>query len=137
MRKKRKRKTFKPYPEGSHSMKKTIILAAVMTMILMAFTQQVLAAEEAPQQVLFKNVNVFNGTENKLYEGLNVLITGNKIDKIGKGVAGRPDATVIDGEGRTLMPGFWQVREFTPPALISRRPPATVTFASRRNVTGI
>ncbi len=62
--------------------------------------------EEALPQVLFKNVNVFNGTEHKLHEGMNVLVTGNKIEKIGKGISAGPDASVIDGEGRTLMPGL-------------------------------
>ena len=64
-------------------------------------------ADEAPQVVVFKNVNVFNGTENKLYDNHSVVVTGNKITAITKGNADIPtDAEVIDGEGRTLMPAL-------------------------------
>jgi imidazolonepropionase-like amidohydrolase len=55
---------------------------------------------------LFKNVNVFNGSEDRLYEDMDVLVAGNLIEKIGKGLSGRPDATVIEGNGKTLMPGL-------------------------------
>ncbi|NMP16011.1 amidohydrolase family protein [Thalassotalea sp. Y01] len=58
-------------------------------------------------QVLFKNVDVFNGTDNKLYEDLNVLVDGNKIARISeKDIEAAQDATVIDGTGKTLTPGF-------------------------------
>ena len=58
-------------------------------------------------QVLFKNVDVFNGTDNKLYEDLNVLVDGNKIARISeKDIEAAQDATVIDGAGKTLTPGF-------------------------------
>ncbi|MFM2642328.1 amidohydrolase family protein [Vibrio chagasii] len=64
-------------------------------------------AAEAPQVVVFKNVNVFNGTENKLYKNHSVVVTDNKITAITKGEADIPaDAQVIDGEGRTLMPAL-------------------------------
>jgi imidazolonepropionase-like amidohydrolase len=84
-------------------------LLAVTILVVGIAMPQAQAQEQdkgEPPQVLFKNVNVFNGTEDKLHEGLNVLVTGNKIEKIGKGVSGRPDAAVIEGEGRTLMPGL-------------------------------
>ncbi|MGR5258522.1 amidohydrolase family protein [Vibrio astriarenae] len=64
-------------------------------------------AVEAPQVVVFKNVNVFNGTEDKLYNNHSVVVTGNKITAITKGDVDIPaDAEVIDGEGRTLMPAL-------------------------------
>ncbi|WNC73648.1 amidohydrolase family protein [Thalassotalea psychrophila] len=55
---------------------------------------------------LFTNVNVFNGTENKLYEGLNVLVEGNKVTKITADNITSDGATVIEGNGKTLMPGL-------------------------------
>lgn len=56
-------------------------------------------AVEAPQVVVFKNVNVFNGTENKLYDNHSVVVTGNKITAITKGNADIPtDAEVIDAK---------------------------------------
>lgn len=61
----------------------------------------------AEPQVLFTNVDVFNGTEDKLYEDHNVLVEGNKIKAISKtAIATNEGATVIDGSGKTLTPGF-------------------------------
>ena len=77
--------------------------------LLITFILQPLlsAAQEVPlpQQVLFKNVNVFNGTDARLYD-VEVLIENNLIKKVGKSINARTDATVIDGGGRTLMPGM-------------------------------
>jgi len=61
--------------------------------------------EEAPKQVLFTNVKIFNGVDNKLIKK-DVLVENNLIKKIGKGLKAGKYATVIDGGGRTLMPGF-------------------------------
>ncbi|NMP17902.1 amidohydrolase family protein, partial [Thalassotalea sp. Y01] len=56
---------------------------------------------------LFKNVNVFNGTDNKLYKGLNVLVEGTTISKISDDdIPINGDARIIDGQGKTLMPGL-------------------------------
>ena len=38
--------------------------------------------EKAPVQVLIKNVNLFDGTTDKLRKGINVLVEGNLIKKI-------------------------------------------------------
>ncbi|TRX55707.1 metal-dependent hydrolase family protein [Thalassomonas sp. M1454] len=58
-------------------------------------------------QVLFKNVDIFNGTENKLYEDHFVLVEDNKIKRISaKSIKADSEATVIDGTGKTLTPGF-------------------------------
>jgi imidazolonepropionase-like amidohydrolase len=67
-----------------------------------------LAADDPPPpQTLFKNVNIFNGTEDKLYENHQVLVEGNIIKAISAGeIEARDGATVIDGNGRTLMPGL-------------------------------
>ena len=63
--------------------------------------------ENQPAQVLFTNVNVFNGTDNKLYENHQVLVEGNLIRAISASdIKTRDDAAVIDGGGRTLMPGL-------------------------------
>ena len=56
---------------------------------------------------LIKNVNVFDGTSKKLTTGKDVVLSGNKIDKIID--AGSPEDgydEVIDGGGGTLMPGL-------------------------------
>jgi imidazolonepropionase-like amidohydrolase len=65
-----------------------------------------LALPTMAQQVLIQNVNIFNGTDNKLISNQDVLIEGEVIKSIGRGLQGAEDTTVIDGDGRTLMPGL-------------------------------
>lgn len=62
---------------------------------------------ETAGNTLFTNVNIFNGTDNKLYKGMNVLVEGKTISSISSKAITAPDgATVIDGGGKTLMPGM-------------------------------
>ena len=83
-----------------------MLAITAVCLLFMTSVQQVMAEDPPPPQVLFKNVNVFNGTSESLAMDTDVLVTGNLIDKVGKGVSGRPDATVIDGGGNTLIPGL-------------------------------
>ena len=58
---------------------------------------------------LFRNVRVFDGKGGKLTEPRNVMVHGNVIERISTGAPpSSADArvTVIDGGGRTLMPGL-------------------------------
>src|SRR6516162_3552397 len=59
-----------------------------------------------PTATLFKNVKVFDGKSDKLTASTSVLVVGNKIEKIGGDIAAPEKASVIDGGGRTLMPGL-------------------------------
>ncbi len=65
-----------------------------------------LAPVAQPSVTLFKNVKVFDGKSDKLTASTSVLVVDNKIAKIGSEIAAPEDATVIDAEGRTLMPGL-------------------------------
>jgi len=67
----------------------------------------VLAENHEPKQTLFTNVNVFNGTDNRIYENHNVLVEANVIKAISDtDIKPKAGATVIDGQGKTLMPGL-------------------------------
>jgi imidazolonepropionase-like amidohydrolase len=55
---------------------------------------------------VFENVKVFDGKSDKLTESTSVLVVGNRIEKIGDALAVPANATVINGNGRTLMPGL-------------------------------
>jgi imidazolonepropionase-like amidohydrolase len=82
-------------------------LTLITFIALFAFAPIALAdRDKAPQQVLFKNVNIFNGHDAKLAMGQDVLVEGNLIKKIGKRLKAGNVAIVIDGKGRTLMPGL-------------------------------
>jgi len=66
-----------------------------------------LAAEPPTTEVLFRNVRVFDGTSAALSGPTAVLVRGNTIAAIGVGaVAASPAVTIVDGGGRTLMPGL-------------------------------
>jgi len=63
------------------------------------------AAPKSP--VAFTNIRLFDGKSDKLLSGLRVVVEGNKIravDPDSKSVSS--DVQVIDGGGRTLMPGM-------------------------------
>jgi imidazolonepropionase-like amidohydrolase len=62
-------------------------------------------AQGSPTLVLIKNVNIFDGTSESLITGQDVLIEGSLIKQIGPGLSAS-GATLIDGGGRTLMPGL-------------------------------
>ena len=55
---------------------------------------------------LFNNVAVWDGFADALQPGMNVLVENNKVTQISAEPISNADATVIDGEGRTLMPGL-------------------------------
>jgi imidazolonepropionase-like amidohydrolase len=66
-------------------------------------------AAAPPAAVLFQNVRVFDGKRGELSAASHVLVRGNTIEAVStEPVAAdrRADALVIDGGGRTLMPGL-------------------------------
>ena len=56
-------------------------------------------------RVLFTNVYVFDGINDGL-KSLDVLVEDNLIKQVGKDIEASEGVTVIDGGGRTLMPGL-------------------------------
>jgi imidazolonepropionase-like amidohydrolase len=63
-------------------------------------------AQDTPNQVLFKNVNVFDGFAPDLIKGANVLVEGNVITKVSTDAIEAPNATLIDATGKFLTPGL-------------------------------
>lgn len=63
-------------------------------------------AQDDPAQTLFTNVHVFDGVNEARIENANVLVEGNVIKQISTDMIDAGQATVIDGDGRTLMPGI-------------------------------
>jgi len=64
------------------------------------------ATVEKPSRILIQNVNVFNGQSETLIKNASVLVEGNRIKAISTKAMATEGATVIDGGGRTLMPGL-------------------------------
>lgn len=64
------------------------------------------AAQDASGPILFTNVNVFDGVNKTLIKNANVVVTGNKITSVSTEPLAVAGGRVIDGKGRTLMPGL-------------------------------
>ena len=60
----------------------------------------------AQDTILIKNVNVWDGTSDKLKENHSVLIIGNLIEDVAKKIDVPENTTIIDGKGKTLIPGL-------------------------------
>jgi imidazolonepropionase-like amidohydrolase len=72
-----------------------------------AFAQA--APHAPPSTVLFQNVRIFDGKGGALSAPSNVLVRANKIERISTGpipVDRSANAQIIEGGGRTLMPGL-------------------------------
>lgn len=83
------------------------ILSATLTSGFLAFaTLPASAQDDAPRQVLFTNVNIFNGVDGALMENGSVLVEGNLIESVSADGIDASNAYMVDGEGRTLMPGL-------------------------------
>lgn len=65
-------------------------------------------AQDAPE-TLFRDVRVFDGQSDRLSPPTNVAVKGNVITAIGPAAKAGAGARVIEGRGRTLMPGLIDV----------------------------
>ncbi|KGF72795.1 hydrolase [Neosynechococcus sphagnicola sy1] len=94
------------------------IILGTLLLILIGFMGQVGFAQtqsppnvqsQEPTSILFQNVQIFNGTAEQLSSPSNVLVVGNKIQKISPESISVPlgtSVTRINGGGRVLMPGL-------------------------------
>ena len=80
----------------------TALLTAVMLVISTVTTA---VAEDKPAQVLIVNVDVWDGRGDNLTKGVDVLVEGNLVKKIAKGIKA-PNAHVVNGQGGTVIPGL-------------------------------
>ena len=74
------------------------------SLVIAAALSLVDTAPAAAQQTLIRQAQVFDGT--RMIGVRNVLVIDGKIASIGSSTIAPAGATVVDGEGRTLMPGL-------------------------------
>jgi len=84
----------------------TLSRRSALSLLLSPMVARPLCAQSLPAQTLFRNVRVFDGMGATLSSPVDVLVTGNRIAQIGTGLAGGTGTMVLDGRGRTLMPGL-------------------------------
>jgi imidazolonepropionase-like amidohydrolase len=83
-------------------MRRIVILTVTIATALVSGRD--LGAQDTPSRTLFTNVMVWDGLADALVSA-DVLVEGNMIVGVGSGLSSS-GATVIDGGGRTLMPGL-------------------------------
>lgn len=84
------------------------VLAGSAATLVAPFAADTAVAQQSRSQpsVLFTNVHVFDGVSEKRVMNANVLVEGNLIKQISTKKIEGTGAKVIDGGGRTLMPGL-------------------------------
>src|SRR5262252_5517517 len=84
-------------------------LGTTLVFVAVFISVQLIAQDVQPTIVLFQNVRVFDGKSARLSVPSNVLVRGNKIERISTAPipTDRSAKTqIIEGRGRTLMPGL-------------------------------
>jgi imidazolonepropionase-like amidohydrolase len=85
------------------------LVAVMIPLVLTPFVTGQSAAVPAPQQpsVLFHNARIFDGVKEAVSGPADVLVQGSKIIKISATpISPDSETKVVDGTGRTLMPGL-------------------------------
>lgn len=81
-------------------------MKTITTLCMLFLFSITLFAQDKPQStIIIKNANIFDGVNEKLITGSDVLVEGKLIKKIGKNLSAE-GATVIDAGGKTLIPGL-------------------------------
>ncbi len=84
-------------------------LASAMLACALVLSVSAAGAQQPTPVTLFNNVRVFDGKTTSLSEPTNVLVRGNLIERISRApiaVDRSASTRIIDGGGRTLMPGL-------------------------------
>lgn len=69
-------------------------------------TQVQAQSDTTPNAVLIRDAKIFTGCSPELVEGQDVFVAGQLITRIGPDLEPPEFATIIDADGRTLMPGL-------------------------------
>ena len=87
-----------------------------------AFAQNAGTAPAAAP-TLFRNVRIFDGQSGRVTGPSDVLVRGNRIERIAAGQSPEAGATLVEGNGRTLMPGLidahWHAMLASPPLAVA------------------
>ncbi len=105
-------------------------LTLTLTLLFLGLTG---FAQEKQSSVLIKNANVFDGVNEKLIEGTDILIENNLVKQIGNGLKAPKGSEIIDAEGRTVIPGLIDVHWHTTYAYT----PATVLMMNQGDMVEV
>ena len=86
-----------------------MIVRSIAFVLIYALLASLNAQTPPPAATVFQNVRIFDGKNGQLSGPSHVLVRGNKIERISStpiATDRRADTVLIDGGGRTLMPGL-------------------------------
>lgn len=118
---------------------------AAVFVLTLAVLPDAFAQPAPPSTVLFQNVRIFDGKSDALSAPSNVLVRGNKIERISTApipVDRSANTTIVNGGGRTLMPGLIDAHAHvtfntTPFALSATADPNFLTIRSTAHAGGL
>jgi len=84
----------------------TVFLSSLIGTIAMAAGDVASAQTQPDSRVLITNVRIFDGKGDTLTGPMSVLVEGNKIARIASSINPPGGTTVVEGGGRTLVPGL-------------------------------
>ena len=94
-------------------MKGLTVLGVVSLMVVIAVADQAYGQDTDEMKTILTNCNVIDCTGAPLKQDMTVVITGNRITEIRKGVyegdANSSDTRVFDLDGAYALPGFWNM----------------------------
>ncbi|MEE9158825.1 MAG: hypothetical protein V3U60_10620 [Gammaproteobacteria bacterium] len=81
------------------------ISTTAVCFLMCLFSTQSFAQDSLPEQTLFTNVHVWDGTSEGVTRRINVLVEKNLIKRIRADASdAHADATIVDAPGMVLMP---------------------------------
>jgi hypothetical protein len=102
-------------PKGWESVRQQLIDAETAALAARAPAVRARLVKEPGAPVLFRNVKIYDGKTNGFRKKRSVLVDGGLISDVGKAskVKAPDGAMVIDGDGKTLVPGLWDMHYHT------------------------
>lgn len=79
------------------------MMKSIFSIICFSLVNLILVAQNT---ILIKNVNVWDGIEEDLKMNYDVLVVNNLIEKVEKNITSEEGTIIIDGKGKTLIPGL-------------------------------
>jgi imidazolonepropionase-like amidohydrolase len=80
-----------------------------LLLIILLWPRLIHAQDKSDKSVVLKSVTVIDIASGKLKTDMTVVITGNKIASVSKKAKVPKNATVLEGKGKYLLPGLWDM----------------------------
>lgn len=114
-------------------MKKILALLLIIILPTLIFGQVSQTAKK--RLLIFRNVTLVDMRSPALQANITVIISGNRITKIGRNIRIPKDAEVIDASGKFMIPGLWDNYTYTLEAVKNNYPYFELLIA--HGITGV